>query len=122
LVKLPAVPKTYEDAIVVARKLHVQYLWIDSLCIIQDDKEDWRTESLLMDQVYKNALLNIATTAASDSRGGLFHSRPHLVRWCEVQLGEENVRFIDASMFTAEVENSPLLQVRDSQISVTYLS
>jgi hypothetical protein len=106
----------------VARKLHVRYLWIDSLCIIQDDTEDWRTESLRMDQVYKNALLNIAATAASDSRRGLFYSRPHLVPWCEVQLGEEMVRFIDTSLFTAEVENSPLLQVRDPQISPTYLS
>lgn len=111
--KLPALPKTYQDAVIVARKLHVRYLWIDSLCIIQDDPEDWATESLLMDQVY-NALLNIAATAASDSRGGLFHSRPCLVRWCQLQLGEEEVRFVDSSMFIAEVENAPLLQVRDS--------
>jgi Heterokaryon incompatibility protein (HET) len=116
---LPDVPKTFEDAIVVTRKLHVQYLWIDSLCIIQDDPEDWGTESLLMDQVYKNALLNIAATAASDSSGGLFYSRPHLVRWGQIQLGGEEARFIDTSMFTAEVEHSPLLQVRGSQISAT---
>lgn len=30
-------PKTYRDAIKVARKLHIRYVWIDSLCIIQDD-------------------------------------------------------------------------------------
>lgn len=31
-------PKTYSDAVLVARKLHIRYIWIDSLCIIQDDK------------------------------------------------------------------------------------
>ena len=31
-------PKTFQDAIVVSRALRVQYLWIDSLCIIQDDR------------------------------------------------------------------------------------
>jgi hypothetical protein len=122
LLRVPAVPKTYEDAIAVTQKLHVRYLWIDSLCIIQDDPDDWRTESLLMDQVYKNALFNIAATAASDSRGGLFYSRPHLVPCCQVHLGEEKVRFIDTSVFTAEVENAPLLQVIDPQKFPTYLS
>lgn len=122
LLSVPSVPKTYRDAVAVAQKLHVRYLWIDSLCIIQDDLDDWRTESLLMDQVYKNALFNIAATAASDSREGLFYSRPHLVPCCQFQLGEEKVRFIDSSQFTAEVEDSPLMQVRNHQIFPTYLS
>jgi hypothetical protein len=69
-----------------------------------------------MDKVYKNAIFNIAATAASDSREGLFYSRPCLVPCFQVPLGEEKVRFIDASQFTDEVENAPLLQVRVRQI------
>lgn len=122
LLRVPALPKTYRDAITVARKLQVRYLWIDSLCIIQDDEDDWRTESLLMNQVYKNAPFNIAATAASDSRMGLFYSRPHLVPCYQVQLGGEEVRFVDTSQFIAEVVNAPLLQVRDPQIFPTYSS
>jgi hypothetical protein len=38
-------PKTYQDAIVFTRFLGVKYLWIDSLCIIQDDLDDWARES-----------------------------------------------------------------------------
>ncbi|KAH6719668.1 heterokaryon incompatibility protein-domain-containing protein, partial [Leptodontidium sp. MPI-SDFR-AT-0119] len=43
---------TFQDAIVVARQLRIRYLWIDSLCIIQDDKDDWRRESAVMGDVY----------------------------------------------------------------------
>jgi hypothetical protein len=43
-------PKTFRDAINITRALGVPYLWIDSLCIIQDDQEDWKQESRLMEQ------------------------------------------------------------------------
>jgi hypothetical protein len=53
-------------AIFIASKLGLEYLWIDSLCIIQDDEDDWRQESALMSTVYGNSYLNIAAAGASD--------------------------------------------------------
>jgi hypothetical protein len=44
--------KTFQDAIEITRRLRIRYLWIDSLCIIQDSLEDWKHESLLMGFVY----------------------------------------------------------------------
>ncbi|TVY44704.1 hypothetical protein LOCC1_G004620 [Lachnellula occidentalis] len=64
--------KTFQDAIFIASKLDIDYLWIDSLCIIQDDGEDWRKESVLMSQVYGNSYLNIAAAGASDGSQGCF--------------------------------------------------
>jgi Heterokaryon incompatibility protein (HET) len=64
-------PKTYTDAIRVTRELEVQYLWIDSLCIIQDSEEDWRQESAIMDKVYSNTYCTIAAAASRDGDGGL---------------------------------------------------
>ena len=52
---------TFRDAVVTTRKLGYQYLWIDSLCIIQDSVEDWAYESSQMQHYYKNAILTIAT-------------------------------------------------------------
>jgi hypothetical protein len=69
-------PKTFQDAIVVARTLGVRYLWIDSLCICQDDLEDWQRESAKMAQVYKNSYLTIAATRSSDNSSGCFGARP----------------------------------------------
>ena len=58
---LKDMPATFRDAIVTTRKLGYQYLWIDSLCIIQDSVEDWAYESSQMQHYYKNAILTIAT-------------------------------------------------------------
>jgi hypothetical protein len=35
-----SLPQTFQDAIVFTRKLGMRFLWIDSLCIVQDDIED----------------------------------------------------------------------------------
>jgi hypothetical protein len=71
-----SLPKVFKDAIVVARKLNVQYLWIDSLCIVQsgDGGRDWGREALKMAQYYQQALVVLAGTAASKELG-LFSPR-----------------------------------------------
>ncbi|KAI0103200.1 heterokaryon incompatibility protein-domain-containing protein [Nemania sp. FL0031] len=68
------IPKTYQESIEVTRRLGIEYIWIDSLCIIQDDTEDWRKEAGMMKSVYGNSYLNIAAVQAVDSYGSLFAS------------------------------------------------
>jgi len=53
----------------------VRWLWIDSLCIIQDSREDWQREAPMMCDVYQNALLNISADHAVDAREGCFRDR-----------------------------------------------
>ncbi|KAH8755589.1 heterokaryon incompatibility protein-domain-containing protein, partial [Hyaloscypha finlandica] len=65
-------PKTYRDAILVCRSLHIRYIWIDSLCIIQDSKEDWAREAARMAYVYSNAHLTISADWSTNSEGGCF--------------------------------------------------
>jgi hypothetical protein len=67
--------KAFQDAVVLARQLSIRYLWIDSLCIIQDSSNDWRTESSNMGEYYMNALFNIAAVSSSDGSGGCFLAR-----------------------------------------------
>lgn len=57
-------PRVFKDVIYVARMLKVQYVWIDSLCIIQDDKEDWETEAAKMAEYYSQAHLVIACSTS----------------------------------------------------------
>lgn len=59
--------QNFLDAIEVARDIGVRYIWIDSLCIIQNDRQDWEEQAPLMHQVYRNSYCNIA---GSDSAGG----------------------------------------------------
>lgn len=67
-------PLTFRDAVEVARCLKVQYLWIDSLCIIQGEEEeakaDWKHESRRMEHVYASAYFALAATSAVDSNSG----------------------------------------------------
>jgi hypothetical protein len=63
-------PKTFQDAIEVTRELRVPYLWIDSICIIQYDSDDWEQESRRMERVFSSAYCTIAATSAPDSNAG----------------------------------------------------
>ncbi|KAJ5745270.1 HET-domain-containing protein [Penicillium odoratum] len=65
-------PKTFQDAVVFTRKLGYRFLWIDSLCIIQDDSEDWLREAGRMASIYENAVLTLAAASSQDTKGGLF--------------------------------------------------
>ncbi|ROV92907.1 hypothetical protein VSDG_06419 [Cytospora chrysosperma] len=64
-------PNTIRDAMVLVRSLGIRYVWIDSLCIIQDDEEDWRYTSSLMGRVYGNGIVNICAAAGEDCRHGI---------------------------------------------------
>jgi hypothetical protein len=93
-IRVAELPKTFQDAIAVTRKLGIQYLWIDSLCIIQDNQEDWARESSIMGLIYKNGYCNIAAAAASDGTQGCFQQRdPLLAQPCRVTLDRELKRF-----------------------------
>ncbi|KAH6870967.1 heterokaryon incompatibility protein-domain-containing protein [Thelonectria olida] len=63
-------PKTFQDAVRVTRELKKQYLWIDSLCIIQGDDDDWKKEAGEMENVFDSAYCAIATSSAPNWRDG----------------------------------------------------
>jgi Heterokaryon incompatibility protein (HET) len=69
-IRLDSLPQTFQDAIWLTRWFDVRYLWIDSLCIIQDDNDDWKREASKMADVYGNSYLTIAASAAKDGSVG----------------------------------------------------
>lgn len=74
-IDVSTLPKTFQDAIALSRQLGVRYIWIDSLCICQDQIHEWERESTKMAAVYTNACLTVAATGVDSSDGGLFFSR-----------------------------------------------
>ncbi|KAH8592560.1 heterokaryon incompatibility protein-domain-containing protein [Bisporella sp. PMI_857] len=64
----------YQDAFSIARRLSIHYVWIDSLCILQDSEDDWLRESARMSMVYSNGFLNLICSGSSSS-DGLFNIR-----------------------------------------------
>ena len=84
-IPLGDLPLKYQHAISYTKRLGIRYIWIDSLCIIQDSEEDWVKEASRMGQVYSNSYCNIAATASSGD-GGLFHNRdPTSISSCKVR-------------------------------------
>ena len=68
-------PQSFQDAIEVCRRLNQRYLWIDCLCVIQEDYDDWHREAPKMRNIYQNSICTIAAVGASNSFAGLFSQR-----------------------------------------------
>ena len=90
---MASLPRNFRDAITIARLLTIDFLWIDSLCIVQDSIADWREQSAKMVDVYKNSTITIAATNAERSTDGFLRDRQLEVR-CALKLEEETVSLI----------------------------
>ncbi|KAF5557164.1 het-domain-containing protein [Fusarium phyllophilum] len=71
-IPLHSLPRTFQDAINVTRAIGLRFLWIDSLCIVQKDADDWAREASKMADVYRGSYLTLAASSPPDSDGGLF--------------------------------------------------
>ena len=63
-VRINTLQQSIQDAILVTRKLGFRYLWVDALCIIQDDPKDKSQEISHMASIYKNASITIAAACS----------------------------------------------------------
>ena len=70
-----ALPATIRDAIIVARNLGFRYLWVDALCIVQDDSADYKSEIKAMGSIYHGAALIISASSSSTVSEGFLHPR-----------------------------------------------
>jgi hypothetical protein len=73
-------PKTLSDAITFTKKLGLQYIWIDRMCIIQDDEEDKAREIARMPGIFYGAYVTISATNASNCSEGFLHNFDDLAK------------------------------------------
>ena len=73
-VSFEMLPKTLQDSVVVTRELGLSYLWVDRLCILQDNGQDWAEQSAMMGTIYGRALITIVAAAAEDPSQGCFQT------------------------------------------------
>jgi Heterokaryon incompatibility protein (HET) len=93
-IPMDLLPKMFQDAIIITRNLNQRYLWIDSLCILQNSHEDWEQEAAKMHLVYRDAYLTISADAGT--LGCLVPRDPLSIRPCmlEEAFGEKGVGVI----------------------------
>lgn len=74
-IAIEVLPKSFRDAIMICGYLGIRYLWIDSLCILQDSHSDWLLHAVEMSSVYQNCYLNLSFDFAANPGQGAFTCR-----------------------------------------------
>lgn len=115
-IAIKELPQNFQDAVAITKKLGVRYIWIDSLCIVQDDADEWATQSTRMGLVYANAKCVISATASKDSTGGCFRDR--ILKWNDCILRQSGNKSLVVrtsrvgltlpSLFKSWVDEAPL--------------
>ncbi|KAI1366156.1 heterokaryon incompatibility protein-domain-containing protein [Xylaria arbuscula] len=79
-------PPTLRDATFIAQKLGFRYIWIDAICIVQDDDDDWTQEGSNMASIYRSSHLTIAVALGYSCADGAFNeqSRSHLEDYLDI--------------------------------------
>ncbi|KAK3502515.1 hypothetical protein B0T13DRAFT_430379 [Neurospora crassa] len=74
-IPMDKLPKTFQDAIRTTRELGIQYLWIDSICIVQGDHGDFDKEAEKMEYVFSSAYCVLAASSARSQTEGFLNPR-----------------------------------------------
>jgi len=99
--RITGLSKTFGDAIEVTRQIGARYLWIDSLCIVQQDAVDWEIECSKMSFIYARAYCVLSAMGAADGSVRLFIPRSsyppssrinHVRDWDSVSKGPLSTR------------------------------
>ncbi|KAF2099169.1 HET-domain-containing protein [Rhizodiscina lignyota] len=80
-IKLEALAKSIRDAILFTKQLGIRYLWVDALCIIQDDSNDKYTEIGNMSGIYKNAAVTLSAARSRTCQDGFLHDNDLVISW-----------------------------------------
>lgn len=113
-IALPLLSKTFRDAIQVTRRLGLRYIWIDSLCIIQNDASDWAQEAASMGRVYENAFCNLSASnnGEIETEGLFLDDKRSLTPPIIVRCGDVDVEALDPRVPRRDIDDGPLQQVR----------
>jgi hypothetical protein len=75
--KFSSLPKVYRDHMIIARALNVRYVWIDALCIVQDDAQYWAREAAKMCSIYENAHMTVSADCSPGVHHGIFSEQSY---------------------------------------------
>ena len=95
------IPQTFEDVIWLSRRLGIEHVWIDAICIMQNDPTDWEEQSSKMAQIYRDSYLTVCASNAASVHHGFLAPRPPVAAYCgSIQV--ENVSNVSVYMSNEE--------------------
>ncbi|KAI1266116.1 heterokaryon incompatibility protein-domain-containing protein [Xylariaceae sp. FL1019] len=108
LINIHNLPQPFRDAVSVTRSIGIKYLWIDSLCIVQDDKDDWEREAPTMGDIYGNAFITIAASRCTSSTSGFLGACKEDKVVSIPSNGSETLYISRRHSFARDMDNAPL--------------
>ena len=110
-ITVTTLPKTISNAISSAHRLSIPYLWIDSLCILQDSDADKAREISKMPLIYKNAIVTISAASAPDCGQGFLEERLEIRKKFEASLRLPVLKDTDPDISTRQSDGDLFLCV-----------
>lgn len=104
-IPMETLPQTFKDAVIITRNLGLRFIWVDSLCIIQDSMIDWEYEAARMADIYKHSYITIAAQSGRNSHEGILKERIFEFDSIEVPFNSK-VRNIRTSMYLRPVQDN----------------
>lgn len=107
-------PVSYREVLSACLALGFSYVWIDSLCVLQDSKEDWTREAAAMRDIYENCDLDISCCAAAENSEASFQCRdralilPLAVEITSTAAEPRKYQMMDSNFFESAITGSPL--------------
>ncbi|KAF2833570.1 HET-domain-containing protein [Ophiobolus disseminans] len=102
-----ALPPLFQDAVIITRQLGLRYIWIDSLCIIQNSLRDWETESSKMGSIYQNSYITISATNSGDGSSRCLAERQKPVKIPYQNTTKKELALRARKLFDHHPEGSP---------------
>ncbi|KAE8362738.1 HET-domain-containing protein [Aspergillus caelatus] len=82
-IMISKLPRTYQYAIDITKRIGCEYVWIDSICIIQDSNEEWELACETIGYIYGNVYVVIGATLAPNDSAGIYTDRKNEVAYIE---------------------------------------
>ncbi|KAF2836682.1 HET-domain-containing protein, partial [Patellaria atrata CBS 101060] len=118
-IPLDTLPKTLQDAVIISRRLGIPYLWVDALCIIQDDGDDWAYEASKMCDVYSLAHLTIAASNSPGSDKGIFSTQKYGIAPQPLRYQDRTI-YVRPNLARQHDRSSALMQIPDAADPIVF--
>lgn len=115
-IELTSLPAVVIDAIKFCQNLGIFYLWVDALCIIQDDSDNWDRESAKMASIYGRSTITLSAAMSSCSEQGFIdisaEMRQVQLTWWDPSIKRRGEIYLQPlhSGFSTLYQDSPLMR------------
>ena len=90
-IEYKTLPPLFQDVVDIARELKIEYIWIDRLCIVQGDDQDFKTQAPKMGMIYGNATLVLAAASAATENDRILVARDQSMLGKDIKLNIANI-------------------------------